>query len=124
MKRDMELVRKILQEAEALDYEEGEPPERYRAQTCDEAYQIALMRDASLVQADVDTTNGIPSAATIVRLTWAGHDFLDSSRDNKIWKMAKEHVIKPGASWTFSLLLEWLKQEARHRVFGVAPASK
>ena len=71
----------------------------------------------------MDTTNGIPSAAAIVRLTWAGHDFLDSSRDNKIWKLAKEHVIKPGASWTFSLLLEWLKQEARHRVFGAAPGS-
>jgi len=124
MKRDMELVRKILQEAEALDYQEGEPPERYRAQTCDEAYQILLMRDAGLVRADVDTTNGTPSAATIVRLTWAGHDFLDSSRDSKIWKMAKEHVFKPGASWTFSLLLEWLKQEARHRVFGVTPGSK
>ena len=26
MKRDMELVRKILQEAEALDYEEGDRP--------------------------------------------------------------------------------------------------
>jgi hypothetical protein len=124
MKRDMELVRKILQGAEALDYEQGEPPERYRAGTPEEAYQIALMKDAGLVEADIETTNGIPSEATITRLTWAGHDFLDSSRDNKVWKMAKEHVIRPGASWTFSLLLEWLKQEARQRVFGVPSIGK
>jgi len=124
MKRDMDLVRKILQGTEALDYEQGEPPERYRAETPEEAYQIALMKDAGLVEADIGTTNGIPSEATITRLTWAGHDFLDSSRDSKIWKMAKEHVIRPGASWTFSLLLEWLKQEARQRIFGVPSAGK
>ncbi len=89
MKRDMELVRNILQEAEALNYEDGEPPERYRAGTPEKAYQIALMRDAGLVEADVDTTNGIPSEATIARLTWAGHDFLNSSRDNKILEYGK-----------------------------------
>jgi hypothetical protein len=75
MKREVELVRKILQEAEALHCEDGEPPERYRAQTSDEAYQIALMKDAGLAEADVHNTNGIPSEATIVTLTWAGHDY-------------------------------------------------
>lgn len=120
MKREMELIRQILQRAEALEFEEGEPYERYCSRTPNEAYQIALMKDAGLADAEIDTTNGIPSGATISRLTWAGHDFLDSSRDSKIWKMAKEHVIKPGASWTFSLLLEWLKQQARQQVFGVS----
>ena len=116
----MELIRKILQEAEALDFEDGEPYELYRAQTPNEAYQIALLKDAGLVDAEIDTTSLVPSGAAIIRLTWAGHDFLDSSRDNKIWTMAVNHVIKPGASWTFSILVEWLKQEAQRRVFGVA----
>jgi hypothetical protein len=123
MKRDMELVRKILLKTEALEFEGGEPYERYCARTHNEAYQIALMKDAGLVDADIDTIGGIPAEATIIRLTWAGHDFLDSSRDSKIWKMAVEHIIKPGASWTFSILVEWLKQEARRRVFGVPISS-
>jgi hypothetical protein len=118
MKRDMGLVRDILLTAEALKFEDGEPYEPYRAKTPDEAYQIALMKDAGLVDAAIDTTHGIPEGAAIVRLTWAGHEFLDSSRDNKIWKMAKKHVLKPGMSWTFSLLSEWLKQQAHDRIFG------
>jgi hypothetical protein len=117
MNRDMELIRQILLKAEALDFEDGEPYERYYARTHDEAYQIALLKDAGLVDADVDTIDGgIPYEATIIRLTWSGHDFLDSSRDNKIWKMAVQHVIKPGASWTFSILVEWLKREARRQL--------
>jgi hypothetical protein len=87
----MELVRQILQNAEALEFEDGEPYERYLAKTPDEVYQIALMKDAGLVDATIDRTNGIPSAGAIIRLTWAGHDFLDSSRDSKVWKMATEH---------------------------------
>ena len=119
MKRDMDLIRQILQSAEALEFEDGEPPELYQAKTTNEAYQIAIMKDAGLVDADVDSTGRSPSGATVIRLTWAGHDFLDSCRDNKIWEMAKEHIIKPGASWTFSLLSEWLKQEVHRQVFGV-----
>jgi hypothetical protein len=115
MKRDMELIRHILHGAEAIEFED----EHYTAETVNEAYQIALMKDAALLEADVITERGIPREAMIIRLTWAGHDFLDSSRDSKIWKMAVEHIIKPGASWSFSILVEWLKQEARRRVLGV-----
>ncbi len=51
-------------------------------------------------------------------LTWLGHDFLDAARDETIWKKAREKFLKPSASWTFSLVLEWLKHEARQRMFG------
>ncbi len=121
MKRDMELIREILQRAESLEFVGDEPYERYWARTPAEAYQIALMKDFGLVEADVETTCGIPSRATIVRLTWAGHDFLDSSRDSKIWKLAKEHIIKPGVSWSFSILVEFLKQEMHRKIFGAVP---
>src|ERR1039457_1453359 len=100
MKRDMELIRQVLQSAEALEFEDGEPSEPYRAKTVDEAYQIALMQDAGLVVTGNPTTiaGGIPHEESIIRLTWAGHDFLDSTRDSKIWNKAKEQVLKSGAS--------------------------
>ncbi len=113
----MELIRQILHSAEALEFEDGEPPERYRSKTADEAYQIALMKDAHLLEADIGiTVGGIPCEASIVRLTWAGHDFLDSTRDGKIWSKAKEQVLKSGASWTFDILKEWVKYELKQRL--------
>ena len=122
MKRNIELIRQILQRAEALDYKDGEPPELYEAKTHSEAYQIVLMKDAGLVDAHIASINCVPSSAVIYRLTWAGHDFLDAARDDTIWKKAVKTIIKPGASWTFSMLVEWLKSEAKKHVFGNSAA--
>ena len=118
MKRDMELIRQILHKAEALGFHNDEPPAPYRAKTVDEAYQIALMQDAGLVVAGSPTTiaGGIPYEESIIRLTWAGHDFLDSTRDSNIWNKAKEQVLKSGASWTFDILKEWVKYELKQRL--------
>ena len=119
MKRDMELIRLLL-----LEVEQGEaPPELVQYQETDILYHYALMVDAGLIIASLLPETGVPESVSVSRLTWAGHDFLDATRDSKIWKLAKEHIIKPGASWTFSLLVEWLKQESHKRIFGVPPIS-
>ena len=120
MKRDMEMIRLIL-----LEQESGEtPPELSQYSDKDIIYNYQLMHDAGLIEAEfIKGCDGIAVGANIFRLTWAGHDFLDSTRDSKIWKAAMDHIIKPGASWTFSLLTEWLKQQAHQRVFGVPPSS-
>jgi hypothetical protein len=57
-------------------------------------------------------------------ITWEGHDFLDAMRDDTLWKKAKETVLKPagkaavGAS--FAVLLAWLKLEATQKL-GIPP---
>jgi len=115
MKRDMELIRLLL-----LEQESGEPqPEikSYPEQMV--VHNIALMLDAGLIDGSTMAgSDGVPCAAVILRLTWAGHDFLDATRDPKIWKLAKEKLLKPGISWSFSLLIEYLKSEAHLRIFG------
>ena len=109
------MVRKILVELEASD-------SMLMVEDPNAAYQVTLMKEAGLVEAQIiENGDGFPVAAALLRLTWNGHDFLDSSRDNTIWKKAMEHVIKPGASWSFSLLVEWLKQEAHQKIFGTPP---
>jgi hypothetical protein len=114
----MELIRLLL-----LQNETGEaPPELGSYSVEDKIYNLQLMKDANLVDVDfTEDASGRAVLARVFRLTWAGHDFLDATKDSKIWKMAKEHVIKPGASWTFSLLVEWLKQEAHKKIFGTPP---
>jgi len=110
MKRDMELIRLLLMQVES-----GEMPaglENYDELT--RAYHVALMHDAGLVEASiVKDHRGMVRGAMIFRLTWAGHDFLDAARNDTIWNKAKEKVLRPGASFTFGLLVEYLKTEAK-----------
>ena len=116
----MELIRLLL-----IKYEKGEElSELPDYSTADQIYNLQLMHDANLILATfVEDATDQPQLVMVDRLTWAGHDFLDATCDNQIWKMAKEKVFKPGASWTFSLLTEWLKQEAHNKIFGVPTSS-
>ncbi|HKI69537.1 MAG TPA: DUF2513 domain-containing protein, partial [Verrucomicrobiae bacterium] len=82
------------------------------------AYHVALMQDAGLVDAQIIKSTSSPyAAARIDRLTSSGHDFCDAIRQDTIWKKAKEHIIKPGASYGLSVLVEWAKTEVRKIVF-------
>ena len=122
MKRDMDLIRLLL-----LQQESGEdPPELEEYPTDLVVYNLALMIDAGFVDGTIIADHeGCPAGASIIRLTWAGHDFLDSTRDPTIWTNAKERVLKPGISWSFSILVEFLKAEAQRQLgsaLGLPPA--
>ena len=113
MKRDMELIRLLL-----LQQETGvEPPELAAYDEQLVVYNIALMLDAGFVEGQVvaDET-GTPMSAIIIRLTWAGHDFLDATKNATVWNKAKERILKPGVSWTFSILVDFLKTEATRQL--------
>ena len=115
MTRDMELIRLLLIRRER----DEDPPGLQDYPVEAQLYNLELMHDAGLIVADfVKDGCGKTQIADIDRLTWAGHDFLDSTRDSEIWKKAKEHIIKPGVSWTFQILVEWLKREAQQRFLG------
>ncbi|MEJ0090413.1 MAG: DUF2513 domain-containing protein [Limisphaerales bacterium] len=120
MKRDMELVRLLL-----LQYEAESPPAELADYEQQEIiYNLVLMRDAGLIDAyPLEGNDVLPRGFMNVRLTWAGHDFLDAARNDTVWNKAKGEFLKPGISWTFSILLEWLKQEARKKFFGDTPSS-
>jgi len=111
VKRDMDIIRRLLLRAEAA------PDGQLSIHDALETYHVRLMIDAGLVDGRIseEITTGAPRHSYIHALTWAGHDFLDAARDETLWKKAKQHVIKPGASFTFELLKEWLKAEIRAR---------
>jgi len=123
MKRDMDIIRAILLNVESDKYQYGEavhldgvPPE-----TC--ARHVALIFDVGLAEGTLIKPDGLGvQAAIIERLTSAGHDFCDGIRQDTIWNKAKEHILKPGASYGLSVLVEWVKIEVHRRVFGVPPS--
>jgi hypothetical protein len=113
MKRDFDLIRRILLDVENM------PPEgilqrfdvpEYDHTTIGE--HVRLLIRAGLIRGEMaDTFGGVHFVVS--GLTWKGHDFLDAARDATIWKRAKDTILKPTASITFDLLFEWLKEQAK-----------
>lgn len=122
MKRDMDIIRQILLNVEDDKYRLGETVRLPGVPDATCAQHVALILDAGLAvgQLQRSDSHGIV-AADIERLTSAGHDFCDGIRQDTIWNKAKKHIIKPGASYGLSVLVEWVKVEVHRRVFGAAP---
>lgn len=115
MKRDMELIRRLL-----MSVEGEEPTPDLTGYTEEQrVYHMALLIEAGLLDGTVRTNSiGYPDGYRVRKLTWAGHEFLDAARDDTIWRKAKTEILKPAASWTFGLVLEWLKAEAKKKLNG------
>jgi hypothetical protein len=105
MKRDMDLVRELLLklEAEPLDGNlwRLEPDGLGIADhSPDEiAYHLVLLIDAELLDGKREQSGGFVAR----KLTWAGHDFLDSVRDAKVWRTTKDRV-KAAGGFTIEIL--------------------
>lgn len=118
MKRNMDVIRKIalaLNDADGLvSAVDGVSEDEFN-------YNAHLMIEAGLAKGralQVDQSIN-PVCVDLFRLTWAGHDFADVIKDDTIWNKAKEHVMKPAAAWSFGVLLEYLKVEAKTRIPGL-----
>jgi len=119
MKRDFDLIRHMLSDIEAMPAGEAirefKYPE-YDLATIEE--HVRLIDEAGFIKGEISDVMGGPRTCSIfiTGLSWEGHDFLDAMKDDNIWNKAKESVLKPGASITFGLLLEWLKIEAKQKL--------
>ena len=101
MKRDMDLVREILIaiEEENLDLNDLEYDQ-------DQIYlHVELMKEYGLVEAVIIRIRDIIEICSVKRLTWEGHDFLESARDESIWDQAKKKCLEG----TGGLAIETLK---------------
>ena len=121
MKREIDLVRLILKDLGEAPSGEIIEDVRYhdRYDPTVIHYNMKLLIDEGFVVEDRiqlgDRGRGILSIS-LKELTWKGNDFLDAARDDSVWQKAKQHILKPGASFTFDVLLEWLKAELKSRL--------
>ena len=113
MKRDMDLIRRIALEVADMDFgyalsnmeDEGVDAETF-------GMHVIWMHEAGLIKAAIqEYSSGEPPRVLISRLTWAGCEFVDAIRDDTLWAKAKTSVLKPGMSFTFDVLKDWLKAE-------------
>lgn len=114
MKRDMDLVRKILLEIEEkgndpLDWFELELPGFTAEQV---AYHVLILQEGGLI--DAEDLSSMPKGFSIApkRLTWKGHEFLDAARSDTIWNKVKAQVKDKAGSVSFDVLKVLLKKAA------------
>jgi Hypothetical protein (DUF2513) len=102
--RDLDLARRILLAVEAhpepydnieLSFD-GVDPELV-------SYHVKLLTHAGLLEAENTSTMGrfewTPSA-----LTWEGHEFLDATRNDTVWRKTKEVAAEKGGGLPFDIV--------------------
>lgn len=118
MKRDLDLIRSILLsiEANAHGFAADRPViDGYTEEQI--GYHVYLMGQAGLITVvDATTLSDQSPSAIPLSITWAGHEFLDSVKDEALWKKAKSMVLKPAAGVAFDVLVEWVKAEAKQHL--------
>ena len=115
MKRDMDLIRKILLTVEAED-EDGQEGAEVINSILSETSPHIVERHISMLEEEeliekvfsvfsfgvLDKHSGEASLQSYGkdtwRLTWAGHDFLDTIRDDDVWIKTKNAVEKVGGT--------------------------
>ena len=118
MKRDMELIRKILLAIEESEQTQGtidlEMPD------CEPqlvSYQIRLLAEAGLIEAnDLSTSHDFEWKPR--SLTWAGHEFLDAARNDTVWNKAMSKLKEQAASAPFEIVRAVVVQASKE-FFGV-----
>ena len=115
MKRDMDLIRKILLATEDLPYGgqlsklEGVPEEEFIT-------HALWLKEAGLIEAIGQAGSGSYAKHAIVsRLTWQGTEFVSAMRDETLWAKAKKNFIGEGMSFTLDLLKAYLAAEIAKR---------
>lgn len=108
MTRDLDLIRKILIEAELKDNPSGWIIPKIEGYSADQvSYHTNLLMQANLVDGiNLTTADGYEFG--IRNLTWEGHEFIDAARNDKTWEKAKQKFGTKFISTSFDLLKEVL----------------
>jgi hypothetical protein len=109
MKRDLDLIRKMVLVIE--DAPSGRAPDlAIEGSTPGKVgYHAYLLVDAGLARGvDVTSMDSEGPEALITSLTWAGHEFAESARDETRWKKAMGIVKEKGGAITLDVLKQLL----------------
>lgn len=115
MKRDMDLIRDLLLEIEAMPpgsvYDssdstiEGEEPIVIRE-------HMELLQDAAFLKGCFAERSGISCAG----LTWQGHDFLAAARTQSVWNEAKKTLREKAMTVPIAVLSQLLVKIASRQL--------
>jgi len=120
MKRDMDLVRKILltiEESPHGFFNEFPTIQGYSGEQV--GYHSYLMIQAGLIEgADATTMDSESPEAIPTCLTWQGHEFLDACRNESVWTKAKEKIKSIGGEVPLDVLKTVLIEILKAQIMG------
>ena len=110
MRRDLDLIRKIILAVEALPGGSLNQELKLDGYTREEVgYHSYLVVDSGLALGeDVGFMEDTSPIWQISQLTAAGHDFADSARNDTTWNKAKGLLMDKGGSFTIEIVKELL----------------
>jgi hypothetical protein len=111
MKRDMDLVRKIVFALEEHPSGFAPNPLKIDGYTDEQiGYHVHIMAQAGLIDAlDGTTAESLSQEAFAQSLRWAGHEFAAAARSDTIWAKAKKQIKEKAGSVTIEVMTEYLK---------------
>ena len=114
MKRDWEVVRELLLALEAKDDVTTNLSFLPGRDQNIVAYQIQILGEAGLIHGGA-SIRGLDERLTAhaFRLTWAGHELLDTMRDNTAWSKIKHKAAEKGVSLSFQVIGMLAKEYAK-----------
>ena len=107
VKRDWDIIREILTRLEDFSDTDGtlslsDFPENRASEY---SYHVELLIEAGLIEGQMARTlSRGPIQFIARRLTWSGHEFLDSIRSDTVWNKTKKTFAEKGIDMTFELV--------------------
>lgn len=115
MKRDLELIRRILEEVESSEkcviYDYSSDSARLEVSDSELIHNVRLMAEHGLIHAE--RTN---RSVVLKSLTWKGHDFLENIQDQTIWNEVKKHGVHISFSAVQEMIVDLAKAAARKAI--------
>lgn len=113
MKRDMDLIKHLLEEIENagspinienFDFTHYSQEEVY--------YHLRLLAGAGYIDASFEYADNSLYFGSVSGLTWDGQDFLDVARSDKVWQKSKKIVKDAVGTTSFEVIKETCKSVA------------
>jgi hypothetical protein len=120
MKRDPDLIRKLLVHLEEKPNDEVITELEFDDYNkIDVMYHFVLMDQAGLLRCERETSS--TTSDRVIRvypfsLTWQGHEFLEASRNEKLWNKAKELIKQKSGGLSLDVLKALLISMAKESV--------
>lgn len=104
MKRDLDLVRQLMLQIEALP---ASPPVQYRAGEVEDPVllkHLEMLIAAGLVSGKISQSHGARGdVISISGLTWDGHEWVEMVRSQAVWNEIKTTLMEGAGAVTFEL---------------------